>query len=520
MRLLKNKYAIIILGILFLAVVTPRIRFPDLDHGDEFSDANALNAGENFVKFGFFRCKFLPMLEPHFDKPQDLYTHYPPLPDIINGLERALFKTNSLYFFRSLSLLFAFLNLLFWYLFIKRFTNSPLISFLSAVFYLANPIFIFGADSLHESSYSDFLRSLIFFTFLVMLNSSRKKKFIFIFLWILVVIESLITFEYIIYLSLFFILFNFFSRKSEGALSRKEIFILMLAPVFGFLLHLLQNIWYFGSLSLALQDLRNIAVQRIANSRDSPIPHLNFPVWLQYAIGRNFSLVFFFNNYILFSALFFSFFLYHNLSSKSKDQIRPLFYLCLLLAACGISWYAFFPSHVVSHTFLSFLSRHLLPVSAVAFALFCYIILSFIKENNPNNLAGRILLVAIVVIIAFTGILKSDLPISKDNIAQAEDFLIFKNCLLNLKAMSKEKDAIGLNYFRYPFIRYYTHRHCQYINSRSSLEELKNLPGYFIFIPYRNPVAQELFGFLNQKYESLFQCKSVRFPATLFKLKN
>ena len=52
MNWLKNKYAIVILVILFLYIATPRLIFPDLDHGDEFADANVLSAGENFVKFG------------------------------------------------------------------------------------------------------------------------------------------------------------------------------------------------------------------------------------------------------------------------------------------------------------------------------------------------------------------------------------------------------------------------------------------------------------------------------------
>ena len=115
----NHKHVILGLVLLFILLAFFRIAFPDLSHGDEFSDANVLNAGENFARFGFVKCRFLPMFEPQLKEPAELYTHYPPLPDIINGALRKVFKTDSLYFFRGIALLFAFLNLLFWFLFIS-----------------------------------------------------------------------------------------------------------------------------------------------------------------------------------------------------------------------------------------------------------------------------------------------------------------------------------------------------------------------------------------------------------------
>lgn len=95
---LSKKNVVIVLSILFLFITFPRIIFPDLDHGDEYSDAEVLSSGENFVRFGFIKTRFLQMHEPHLDKPENLYTHYPGLPDIINGFLRKVFKTDSLYF--------------------------------------------------------------------------------------------------------------------------------------------------------------------------------------------------------------------------------------------------------------------------------------------------------------------------------------------------------------------------------------------------------------------------------------
>ena len=83
---LANRWYLLALPVLALLLAGSRLSVPELDHGDEYSDANVLNAGENFVRFGFIACRFLPMFEPQAAAPSDLYTHYPPLPDIVNGL--------------------------------------------------------------------------------------------------------------------------------------------------------------------------------------------------------------------------------------------------------------------------------------------------------------------------------------------------------------------------------------------------------------------------------------------------
>jgi len=115
-RLLNYRNCIIILSVFFIVItVLPKLSFPDLNHGDEYSDASTLVSGKNFIKFGFMRCRFLPIFEPHLEKPSDAYTHAPPLSDIMNGLLRLIFRTDSLRFFRGVSLLFSLFNLLVWY---------------------------------------------------------------------------------------------------------------------------------------------------------------------------------------------------------------------------------------------------------------------------------------------------------------------------------------------------------------------------------------------------------------------
>lgn len=514
---MKNKYLLSVLVLLFILIAIPRIIFPDLDHGDEYSDANALNAGENFVRFGFIKTYFLPMFEPGRDLPSGLYTHCPPLPELINGALRAVFNTDSLVFFRFISLCFSFLNLLFWYLFIKNLTKSGVLTFLSCLLLLINPLFIFGMDSVHQLSYGDCLRSLIFFITILLVNSPGKIKIVL--LWIFLLIESWISFEYVPYLGLFFILFNFFIKGQKQALSKKAIFILLLAPVCGFLLHLLQNIWYLGSFSLAYQDLRVVAAERIANSKDAGSMVLNLPSWLKDVVLRNISLTFLFNYYSLFLAAFFSCFLYPLLAKETQKEVKAFLRLSGLLFVCGMSWYIAFPSHSLVHTYLFFLARHLTPAAAVALAILCYIILSFIKERLNFSRFYSGLLVLFILILIFAGIGQSQLPVTSEKVRSSREFIKFKQSLLNLRQISQVKDEVGVNYFRYPFIRYYTHRHTQPFFDKSSLERREALPKYFIFIPYNNQATQELYEFLNLKYLPIFRCDSQRFPSIFFELK-
>lgn len=514
-----KKYSYLILGLLFLAVALPRIIFPDLDHGDEFSDANALNAGENFVKFGFIKSKFLPIHQPHFDKPQEPYTHYPPLPDILNGLLRMAFKTDSLRFFRSLALVFSFLGLLFWFLFVKKLTHSFFLGMLAALFYLANPLFIYGMDALYEMAYSDFLRSFILFSFLVMAEAEgqRKKRWL-ILLWVLIIIETLITFEYVVYLSLFFVLYKVYFKK-KGSVSWISLFVLATAPVIGFLVHFFQNVWYFGSFSLAYQDLRTIAVDRIILSKDAPSDQFNFFIWWKFVIARYFSLALIFDFFLIFLATFSSYLAYQKLSAQAKKGFSSLLRLLVILLACGISWYILFPAHAYAHTYIVFLVRHLIPVAALVFTLYSYVLFYFLKENTRFGIFQRIFLISIIGFILSAGLAKSELPITSERVKKAQDFLIFKQYLLKLREKSGEKDVIGVNYYRSPFMRYYTHRQFKTVFNKQALESLPALPQYFILLPYENESTKELLVSLREKYVPLFECNSGVFPSIFLELK-
>ena len=517
---LKTGYWVFVLAVLYIFVIAiPKITFPDLDHGDAWSDAYALNAVGNFIKFGFVKLHFLPFVEANTVSSSSPYTHSPCLTTIVNGFLGAVFKTDTLTFFRGVSISISFLALLFWFLFVRKFTGSSAVAFLCSIFYLTNPLFIFSADSL-EIPYAELFKNLSLLIFITMsfVNENRKRVFWLVLLYLLLVIQSLIDYDSIIYFALFAVLFNIFLKNEKRRLYIKEIIILLTAAVLGFLIHFLRNSWYFGGFSLAFDDLRKTAIGGMINRYDSCLP-LTFSNWGKYVLARNFSLALLFDCSILSVGIICCYLLYRFLPGTLKQQIKNLFFLAALLTICGIGWYVLFPAHSLAHAFVLILARHLLPVAAMGFTIFTLVIFSHIREGSGINLWLRLFLIGIIVSIALIGIIKSQLPITRVRIERSLDFLKFKQCLLSLKEMSRQKDEIGVNYYRYPFINYYTQRHCRLVFDSASLEQSRELPEYFIFLPYADKDTRGLFRFLSERYARRFQCQSWRFPAIFFELR-
>lgn len=516
---MNNKIIILILAALFLAIAIPRILFPDLDHGDEWADAENLISGENYYKFGFLKTRFLPFFGIQDETLSTPYTHYPPLANIISGIVKKVTRSNSIYPFRAVAIFFSFFNLLFWYLFIKRFSQSNFLALLCGIFYVSNPFFIYGIDALSQISYADFLRSFILFIFIATIQAQGKRKtLLFVLLWVLFLAESLMTIEYLAYLALFIVLFKCIFKIPKEGFSWKRIFLLFSASFAGFVLHFLKNVWYFGSASAALQDFKRIVLQRIASSTDSPFP-LTFASWWQHVIAKNFSLIFLYNYFILALASFFFYLLYQGLPLRTKKEIKHPFRLLVILTICGVNWYMLFPSHALAHTYILFLVRHLLPVASLGFAIFFYYAFTEAIKNGRYKILRSALCALCAGIVVFTGVAQSELPVGAENVARAKDFIKFKQSLLQLKE-PRLKGIVAVNYWRTPFISFYTGRKTIPIFDAASLKKLPSLPRYFILLYRTGSGAEaELYETLKQHYNLLVTSESRRFPGVIFVLK-
>ena len=501
--------------VLYFVFAFVRVVFPDLDHGDEFTDANVLNAGMNFVKFGFSKTYFLPFFEVQQSAPVNVYLTCPPGSEIFNGLLRKCFNINSLYVFRIIALLISFLGLIFWYLFVKKVTNSGGIALLASFFYICHPFFLYGFDSLNEPSLSEVFKFWFLYLAAVFVKTeNRQRKNLALALMCgCFFLVSFITYEYTIYLALFLILFWRWHGKKVFC---KEIYLLLAIPVVSFLLHLAQVVCYLGGVMKTLDFMKVTLVRRVFDSPDAP-GKLHFFAWFG-MLSHYFSQALIFpllmNTVLVFSSIIF----YYNSDGETKDKARKALKLLFILLICGLTWYVLFPAHTYAHMYVGFLVRLIVPFAVIGISIFAY--LSWKTAVKSGVKLCLLLWCFTIFLLGWELVQNSVLPINSKKIYQSGSFIKFKKCLTVLKNKSRESDVVGINYFRFPFIRYYTHRNCSAVFDKDSLEKLSALPDYFIFIPYDDQKSQELFKFLQEKYAPLWQCDSLRFPAIFFKLKN
>jgi hypothetical protein len=121
-----------------------------MNWGDPWSDCNAQNAGHFFVKYGWGKTAFTPILDIEPLTPESLrYTHYPPLPDILNGAQRQLFGASELSTFRIAAVGLSVLSLFLFYRWVESLWGTTAASFSLALF-AGNLLWLQYADTVHH----------------------------------------------------------------------------------------------------------------------------------------------------------------------------------------------------------------------------------------------------------------------------------------------------------------------------------------------------------------------------------
>ncbi len=116
-----------------------------MNWGDPMSDGNAMTSGRYFADEGFLRTAMTPVL----DADSLRYTHYPPLPDLVNGAQRALFGFDSIAQFRWLAAACSLAGLFLFWRFTRRITG-PGVADYAVVLVATNLIWLEYADTVHH----------------------------------------------------------------------------------------------------------------------------------------------------------------------------------------------------------------------------------------------------------------------------------------------------------------------------------------------------------------------------------
>ena len=238
---------------------------PRLNWGDSASDYNVMTSGRNFAKYGFLRLRLTPfVLDPAYMTVGDsamVYTHYPQLPDLMNGIERAVFGFNDLVQFRLVALVLSFSALFFVYR-LLTFYWSRQTAQLALALWVINPLWIQHADYLHHAPYAAFFGFGSLY-FLVRFLRGDGRAFLagsgaFVFLTFMASYD----FWIFIPMLLAFIAFAHYRRVWPSV---RVLGVLGACAVAALLFKWGTNAWALGGVAHFIRDLRFQMVERASN---------------------------------------------------------------------------------------------------------------------------------------------------------------------------------------------------------------------------------------------------------------
>ena len=336
----KCNIAMALIAIVMLLEVGFVSRLDLLKAGDAWSDINVILSGANFAKYGFFELRFLPVHQyGELSKNPNYYLHYPPLPNIINGIFQKA-NIQSLYTMRLISGLFSITGFLLLYRVLGKLL-SPLIAVCGIGWMTVTVYFFKYCNSLHCHSYQIFFVGLFLFLFFKLLE--KKSVFLTSLCWIVLCLNSLVSFEFILFCNAFIVLYLLFSKTLKENLYLAA--ILISASFFGVFLHLAQNVWAIG-LSEAFAD--NMGFQ----SRNGDNFFAQFDAMKKMPFRLN---TYFVNHFqinwigicIIFILTFAKAFAVDSYYSKKAAPFLSSIFISSFL------WYLFMPSHVIVHQHVS-----------------------------------------------------------------------------------------------------------------------------------------------------------------------
>lgn len=193
-----------------------RVTHPGLDHGDITTDANILNAGENFDREGFWRSWGVPVLDTlrGGTGTRDHYVTYPPgCYWLHQGLK--VIGAKELWHFRGISVFWSSLAALLFFALCRRACGAMLPAAVAAIAYMLSRPFAEYADNLHYLSFS---QVTLFATLLAWIGIEQAQTARARMRWLLIgaavfAADSLVTFEHTLFIGLFGLLRIVFSRR-------------------------------------------------------------------------------------------------------------------------------------------------------------------------------------------------------------------------------------------------------------------------------------------------------------------
>jgi ADP-heptose:LPS heptosyltransferase len=239
---------------------------PRLNWGDSASDYNVMTSGRNFAKYGFLHLRLTPfVLDPAYMTNADsamVYTHYPQLPDLMNGLERTLFGFTDLVQFRLVALVFSFTALFFVYQLVGFYWSRQAAQ-LTLALWVINPLWIQHADYLHHAPYAAFFGFGALYFLFRGLNEERRGFLVASGAFVFFVFMA--SYDFWIFVPLLLAMMTFGHYRRVGLPAIRVLGALAACAVAALLAKWATNAWALGGVAAFVRDLRFQMVERATN---------------------------------------------------------------------------------------------------------------------------------------------------------------------------------------------------------------------------------------------------------------
>ena len=377
-------------------------------YNDYWSESNVYLAGINYKKNGFLKYYFLTDFSLPYENTHRVYTHYPPLPDIMFGIlykilpePKGEIKDNwiknvspMLWKYRMFPMLWHIIGSFFLWAFFAKISKDKFMPMIAVLLTVSQPALLYCKFNLHYISYASAVLMATPYIIYQFLNTNKK-----IYGFILLLFGFLqggLSFDFIIPGTGIALLFLFFPENNKINFNKYALYsfmILVLGSLIAFIAHFIQNSLYFGSVKSAFSDLFGALLYR--TSQDSS----QIPYWLKikdyyfynlirsycshqiYNDGFGFPLVFI---SILFSYIcgIFGYLkakLYCNKIEIKSDYFKRALFFLLGALAVSSTWVLFMKNHSAIHTL--HISRHFI-VLFIALMIFLITLFNlFYKEK-------------------------------------------------------------------------------------------------------------------------------------------
>ncbi len=316
--------------------------------GDGYSDINTISAIHYFVDHGFWKSKLRPV--HHYnnpERPQQFYTHYPALPDVVSAFIPWLFQSKSEVLARIpmiiLSLFLLFLN----YKGLSLFCFSKKERLTNLILLIPTCHFVFFADSLHKHLHEYLIQWISILFLFRFYNTDNKtiKKLLYLSSPFIAFWATHSSFEAIVIFVCLVAGFSFVYNKNWWLKIFAPINVLLaFSVIFGLFIHVYLNSLVLGGWENTFNDLSKAFFFRtIGDSRHSVEYPQIFFLNLYYFIQRQ-------ERYFLIPGIMLIYFFwlkYKNL--KSLDETKSK--LLLVIAFSAFAWGWIMPQHADIHHF-------------------------------------------------------------------------------------------------------------------------------------------------------------------------